>query len=73
MSNVEKIQPFKPFMNFLEREREAVSRLSETNRGERCHLITTKEVTTVATIQRITELVRRPKRPITLHNTERTR
>ena len=29
MSQIEKIQPFKPFMKFLEREREAVARSAE--------------------------------------------
>ena len=29
MSQIEKLQPFKPFMKFLEREREAVARLAE--------------------------------------------
>lgn len=35
MSQVEKIQPFKPFMRFLERERNAVARLAEYKMGRK--------------------------------------
>ena len=34
MNQTEKIQPFRPFMKFLERERETVARLAEYQGGE---------------------------------------